>query len=422
MRILFVVANGGRSHLYPLLPLAKALQLRGHDVAVATYPSLCQAAVDAGLSTFTIPTPKLRSPNGQGAKRHGVAGVDHARDVVRGYLHDAVAATPELRTIVRDWKPHALVREPAAWAAWLVGHLEAVPVATFDYAPTPPLLMRTLLGDLFQSARSDVGLPPEPDLRSIYGLAHLLVGPPGWFHPDALSEASHVFRPSVPGPTATLEPWIVGLEAGPSIYVTLGTMFHRTPGILQDIIRAVGGQSFEAVVNMGPDTEAALPHVPKNVRLTTFMPQAVEHEILSRVDAVVCHGGYGSLLGAMMHGRPSLCVPLGNGDDSMRIAGLERLNAGIVWRPSGGGSPSFQQAVGLLLSDPAYRQGAQLAASSLEGLPTFEAAAPLVEQMVATGQPVRNPDWRGARSWRGSNSRAETTRVGRSPGRSGEPY
>ncbi|MBQ0905245.1 glycosyltransferase [Micromonospora sp. U21] len=61
----------------------------------------------------------------------------------------------------------------------------------------------------------------------------------------------------------------------------------------------------------------------------------MQAEILSRTDAVVCHGGYGSIRAALHHGVPVVSIPLGNADDPTRLPGLEAMGAGIVLRDTG---------------------------------------------------------------------------------------
>ena len=53
---------------------------------------------------------------------------------------------------------------------------------------------------------------------------------------------------------------------------------------------------------------AALGTVPKNVVLRDFVPQ---HEVFPHVSAVLCHGGSGSILGALAAGLPLVVAPVG---------------------------------------------------------------------------------------------------------------
>ncbi|MEA2207331.1 MAG: hypothetical protein QOE77_4107, partial [Blastocatellia bacterium] len=53
MRVL-VSSWGWRSHFYPLVPLAWALRSAGHEVLVASQPSMTDTIVGAGLPAVAL--------------------------------------------------------------------------------------------------------------------------------------------------------------------------------------------------------------------------------------------------------------------------------------------------------------------------------------------------------------------------------
>lgn len=393
MRALFTVADGGHSHLYPLVPLARDLENRGHTVAVAAPPRLSAVAAGFGLEVMPLPT----RPDGGGLKGglDGQTGATpslrRARAAVSRYLSDAVSLAGWLAGAARDWGADVLVRESAAWAAWLAGELADLPVASFDYAPTPPRLLAALLGDLFAAARAEAGLPPDPALTTIHRWLHLLAGPPGWFSSRAITPVTHILQPPPPLGEAGRPPeWLGELDGSQAcVYVTLGSMFHRTPGIFDMIFQAVAGEPLQVVATVGPDTDPGrVDGVPSNVRLAGFMSQAAEAAVLTRADAVVCHGGYGSIVASLRHGLPIVAIPLGNADDPARVPGLEALGAGIMVPEHARSAAAVRTALSAVLRDPRYRRRARRAAGQMAALPPFSTAAALVERLAAQRRPV----------------------------------
>jgi UDP:flavonoid glycosyltransferase YjiC (YdhE family) len=447
VRALFVVADGGYSHLYVLLPIAVDLAARGHDVAVVAPARLAAVAETFGVAAIPLPEAPAKAGTGDGGTgdggtgggravdrghrddggpgegRQGGAGEDghpgtgegsrrgagegghggtgargagapslpRARSAVGRYLAEAARDAGFVAGTARDWGADVLVRETAAWSAWLAGELTGLPVALFDYAPTPPRLLAAMLGDLFGAARAQAGLPPDPALTTLHRWLHLLAGPPGWFPPRSIGPATHLLQPPPPLPGSFAMPdWLADLDAArPGVYVTLGTMFDRVPGFYEMIFDAVAGAGLWVVASMGPGTDPGrFRRLPANIRLEPFMPQAVEAQVLSRAAAVLCHGGYGSILAAMRHGLPVVSIPAGNADDPTRLPGLAGMGAGIIVDERQRDAATVRGALGTVLGDPRYRQAARQAAASMAALPPFSRAAGLVEQLAARRQPV----------------------------------
>jgi UDP:flavonoid glycosyltransferase YjiC (YdhE family) len=81
------------------------------------------------------------------------------------------------------------------------------------------------------------------------------------------------------------------------------------------------------------------------------------HAVLApRCAAVVCQGGHGTLLRALMHGTPVLCIPGGRDqfDNTQRVV---QRDAGLrLW--SRASARSIGRAVSALLGDDRWRHGA----------------------------------------------------------------
>ena len=78
--------------------------------------------------------------------------------------------------------------------------------------------------------------------------------------------------------------------------MTLGTVYNQTLGLIETIVAALTEMELNVIVTVGAerDPEAFGPR-PSTVHIEQYLPQSA---VLPKCDAVVCHGGSGTLLGA----------------------------------------------------------------------------------------------------------------------------
>ena len=69
--------------------------------------------------------------------------------------------------------------------------------------------------------------------------------------------------------------------------------------------------------------------MPASVRIAPFLPQAA---VLPHCRAVVSHAGAGTMLGALCHGLPQLCLPQGT-DQPSNTAALLPTGAALALQP-----------------------------------------------------------------------------------------
>jgi UDP:flavonoid glycosyltransferase YjiC (YdhE family) len=113
MRLLFSFA-GGEGHLQPLVPLARAAVVQGHEVAVTGAPAIGRVVDAAGLAF--LPTPPDVKP--QGVPLQPVD-IDRERAVVRDAYAGRIAGvrTAELLRLCADWRPDVVVRDETDYGA-----------------------------------------------------------------------------------------------------------------------------------------------------------------------------------------------------------------------------------------------------------------------------------------------------------------
>ena len=183
--------------------------------------------------------------------------------------------------------------------------------------------------------------------------------PPGLFRPlPALARQSRPFAwyaplflsASAAGPLGTDD--ALGLPRPPWVWVTLGTVFNRDRDVWDRLVGELAGLDLQVLVTLGGGAEPSpLMRSPRNVAVRTFVPAGVA---LAGARAVLCHGGAGTLLGALRHGLPVVCWPQG-ADQFHNARTCEAAGAGIAVADAVGAVSGLQA----VLADARYRYAAR---------------------------------------------------------------
>jgi MGT family glycosyltransferase len=181
--------------------------------------------------------------------------------------------------------------------------------------------------------------------------------------------------------------WLALLKR-PLIYVTLGTTFNKTPGILETILAGVRDEPYEVAVTVGRDRDPAeLGPQPPHVHVERYVPQA---HVLPHCALVVAHGGHSTLLAALREGVPQVLVPLGadQPDNAERAAAV---GVARVLATAGLTSQIVREAVSGTLREPSYRENAGRLRAEMEALPGVEQGIYRLEQLVKDKQSPVQP-------------------------------
>ena len=106
-----------------------------------------------------------------------------------------------------------------------------------------------------------------------------------------------------------------------------------------------------------------------------YLPQAA---VLPHCAAVVSHAGAGTMLGAICHGLPQLCVPQGT-DQPFNTEALLPTGAALALQPAEVTADAVDEALGLLLEDGSYRAAAQSLRAEVYRMPV---AAPVLADLM----------------------------------------
>jgi UDP:flavonoid glycosyltransferase YjiC (YdhE family) len=163
----------------------------------------------------------------------------------------------------------------------------------------------------------------------------------------------------------------------PLVLVSLSTLEQGQSVVMERILAALGGLPVRGLVTLGPALAPSRFTPPPNVVVETFVPHG---SVLPRAAAIVTQCGLGTVMKALAHGVPLVCIPL-IGDQPDNASRIETLGAGVRLRPDADAG-RIRAAIERVLTDPAYRLGAQRVASAIAGEQPVHAAVDEIESVL----------------------------------------
>ncbi|MEU6238805.1 nucleotide disphospho-sugar-binding domain-containing protein [Kitasatospora sp. NPDC047058] len=368
MRVLFAGVPGV-GHLFPLVPLARAMRGLGHEVAVAS--------MDGGEPVAASGLPYLPiAPGVDWGREIREAGRTRRPDLLQrtietnsadreafvplaAHVNSAVAdATVELAA---RWRPDLVVYDYQFPVALLAATVLGVPAVQHDlgFVRTPKLraLMLAEMADTF--ARH--GIDPLPEPAEVIDLA-----PPSMVGTERYGCTMRPVAYNGDGPL----PEPLAAPAGrPRVAVTLGTVPPKTDGLtrIERVIAAAAEVDAEFVLATGELDLDTLGTLPGNVRACGWVPW---RGLLDTCAAAIHHGGSGTALAALDAGIPQLVLPDGS----------DRFITADAVRDRGAGLAAGAEEIGpalldRLLTDDALTRAAREVGAEIAAMPGPEAVA-----------------------------------------------
>jgi UDP:flavonoid glycosyltransferase YjiC (YdhE family) len=290
--------------------------------------------------------------------------------------------------LCRKWQPDVLVCDETDFGAMVAAERLGLPHATVLVMAAGSFVRTEVVGEALGELRTLQGLPPDPALEMLRRYLLLSPFPPGFRDPRfPLPATGHSFCPGVLHEMDEEAPaWFSRLGERPTVYFTLGTVFNLESGDL--FSRVLGGLRelpVNVAVTVGPylDPEELGPQ-PPNVHVARYIAQDL---LLPRCDLIVSHGGSGSVSGALLHGLPSVLVPMG-ADQQLNAARCQEMGMARVLDPVGATPRSVRAAAGDALGDERYRRAAQRLRDEFVALPGPAHAVRLLERLAVQRQAV----------------------------------
>lgn len=374
-----IVAWDGGGNVPPALAIGRRLKLAGHQVLVLASDSL-QSSVEASGLGFR-------------GFRHGPNWGSH-----RGRRFDA-AYLQELQCgpgVGEDLEAE-LAREPAdavvvdfmLWGALASAERSAIPTAAFVHT-------------LYQVNREggDGAIWDEQDLaltnrtRRAMGLTAIGTGGALWDAvelllvmiprefdrpaaqlPDNVHYVGTVLE-HTPNGSAWDLPWPPD-HADPLVVVSFSTTYMAQEVVLQRALNALAGLPLRGLVTAGPSVNSASLIPSTN---TVVRSHVDHHTVLPHAAAVVTHAGLGTVMAALTHGVPMLCLPMGR-DQGANSERVEACGAGRTIS-SEATADEIRAALLDVLGSPKYRRAARRMGEIIRRGADGSAVVPLLEGLL----------------------------------------
>ncbi len=243
------------------------------------------------------------------------------------------------------------------------------------------LLFRTALPKL-NAARKHVGLPPlKRVLDQLNRLDRVLV-----MTSQAFDFEAQALPPNVRyvGPQLDDPPWASTWESPwphdhphPLVVVGFSTAFQDQGPILQRIIDAMSTMPVRGLVTTGPMIDPQQLRGAANVVVCAAAPHS---QVFPHASAVVTHAGHGTIIRALAHGLPLVCIPMGHdqSDNTTRV-----VARGVGVRSSTSASVTeLRNAIQQVISTSSFRTNAQRIARVIAHETARAAAIVELEQLA----------------------------------------
>lgn len=374
MKIL-VTSTPGLGHILPIVPLVRELRDRGHELRwVGGHAGLDE------IEALGIPVRRAGMPEADRQRtffaRHpevsSLPPMDRQRFAFPRVFGEIAAAEmiEPVRAAAEEWGPDVVLHDAAELAAPLVAATIDIPSVSHGFGQVVPEPAVRTAGEVLAPRWEAAGLEPDAHAGSYRGL-YVDIYPPSLRSADM----DHVPR------VQRCRPADGAPATGRAVYVTFGTLFNQAEDALRTAVLAAADVADEVVVTLGGGRDpAVLGAVPDHVRVEAFIPQA---DVLPRCAAVVCHGGSGTVLAALAHAIPVVCIPQG-ADQFANAAHVERVGAGRSVA-AGVTRATLGDAIQHVLRDPGPRRAAAALCEEIASMPDRAAVARAIETFVSAG-------------------------------------
>lgn len=365
-----------------MVPLARALQRAGHDVAWAIAASSCPGIAKLG---FVVHAAGIDARE----RERRLAALPPPADVpprqrrpgMLTRLFAATAAPPmldDLRPLIDRLEPDVVVHEPCEFAAAPVAASRGIPHVTVGFGR---LLSPALLAAAAQHVATlwhAVGLEAAPQ-AGLYD--HLYLHPlPEALEPTPDATTLHRMRPlgfdgADDGDEAPA--WLEEFGRDrPGLYVTFGTVFGGGAP-WEAVLSAARALDVDVLLTVGPhgDPSRVSHRSEPRVRAERYVPQRA---VLARAAMLASHTGSGAMIGAASAGIPQLCLPIA-ADQFENSDAVVASGAGLALDPHQVEPAAVRVALERLRDDPDLVRAARTLRAAIAALPHPDEVVALVE-------------------------------------------
>lgn len=369
MRILFST-TAGEGHFGPMVPFARAAVDAGHEVAVAAPESFASSVSSAGLKHLPVddvPGHLIGAVMGQLPTLPRLDANKLVVGEVFGRL-DTQFALPKMREIFRDFRPDVVLREPAEFASAVTA------VETGTRSMIVAIGVDELDEFFRETVRPALGEFGIDDDTAVWNVPQVTLLPASF---DTANNDHIVSRyRDLPVQSVELPDWWNGSDA-PLAYVTFGSVAANIglfPRLYRHAIDQLANLDVRVLLTIGRSADPAdLGTLPPNVHVEQWFPQA---GALAQAAVAIGHGGFGTTLGALVAGVPSVVMPLFSIDQFINARRV--FECGLGFSLDGLSSPAadpatagdLAAAVQEILTHAEIRERAEKIAAEVAALPS----------------------------------------------------
>lgn len=376
LRILFA-STRGTGHFSPLLPYAKELSRRGHQVAFAARVELADQIASGGFTHFALVGPNQMELEAIWARSKNLSGEALSKLYIQEIFCGVVAraALAGMQAAIEQWRPDLVVRESVEYSSIVRAQAAGIPHARVEvhnahseekYSHTAVAaldLLRELAGLAVDDGKAYLN---EPVFSSF----------PSALDGTAVRCCAPTFRvgpADVEKPNPRLDAAWAQNNGKPLLYMTFGTEtqnMDQAKFIYRVALEAVADFPVRALLTTGKElAPEVIGAIPANTTVLAWVPQS---EVFHLASALLHHGGSGTMLGGLAAGLPMVITPL-FADQPSNATQVERAGAGIaVPNPT---PETLRSALSAVLAGTHYYDAAKRVATELALMPKIEAAA-----------------------------------------------
>jgi zeaxanthin glucosyltransferase len=412
----------GSGHINPVTALARALELRGHNVVLFGIADVESRVRAAGIEFCPIGAADFPAGTLDALDEHlsGLSGlaafrftVERVRNTGRMILRDAPRA-------IREAEIDALLVDETDVSGTVAEHL-GIPFISIAIVPPivddnriPPFFfgwgggqdwLSRSRNHLGRHVVSSIGAPIRHMLneqRAKWGLKPFLrVG-------DSLSQIAQITQmprvfefKGIPQPEVLYYtgPWVNvaqrppvafpwdRLDGRPLVYASLGTLQNGSEPVFRAIAEACSTLPVQLVISLGGGLEPGrLGKLSGDPLVVPFAPQLA---LIKRAKIVITHAGINTVLESLSEGVPLVAIPMGN--DQPGVAARAEAHGVAVIVPHKRLNPSrLRRAIRLVLEDTGYRARAQQLGCIINRIDGPALAAEIIERALKL-TPVSTP-------------------------------
>lgn len=386
MKILIVTIEGG-GNIPPVMNTISRLVDRNHDVYVLTEPCLKDLIESAGGKHISYKSYFTKDDRKQDIMEDWKDRNNGFKNAIFG---PAKTTARESSEAIQAYDIDLLIADVLQPAALIAAEAAKIPGVMLFHMPEylpgknrPPgglglnpgngafgKLRDRLLGKVFNmifdkylkdlnGIRADYDLKPLDHVSDLFHKAdlRLIQTSPSFDIPlDPAPANVRYTGPVIDDPdwvSIWVDPWN-GEDERPMVVVSFSTTFQNQKDILQRTINAVGNLPVRGLVTLGLAMEDSEFSLPENVKV---IANASHDQLFPHASAVITHAGHGTVMRAIAHGLPLICIPMGRdqGDNAAKVD-LHGLGIKLGLKSS---EKSISNAVEKVLSDKSFKSQAK---------------------------------------------------------------